>query len=707
MTLDRTTDTIAHFIGLFHLDIEEMRLRTEYEAFEFARETDESDTIEPSEIALKAPFAPEGFDPDVTYVPTDATPSPGAPARPDMNLPPPQIPDSAPIDPYGPVAPMAFPLAPAAPTAFGMLVPQPNSIMVAISQFSIMSDNDLLLFSGTARFANPDLLLQKLDALLEIAGAASIFGVFGVPLTGTPTRAEAVGLAMAVGSVEAPEAGGADISLRTGEAASGIVINGEIAEDMPVFEDLLPAILAPDDEDEDAQEERSEASEDTSEENDSGGASDTRNPEDKDEEDGASASDRAQGSTQGRDESAFAMPPDGTTSDAPLPFDVDPGHNVVTGANLAVNETLITSKWVDAPVIAVARDVVDLDIVSQVNVRAEGGRLPESALVPPSKSLNAVSINTESSIDPDTPAQAGTGQPALSNIAHVEGDLVAVNWVQQHIFASDFDRLEIEFSAAATYLSTGENTLVNVTSLIEAGFHYDLILVGGSMISINAIDQISVLLDSDMVSGSVAGGAALHARDNLQLNFAEIEKIGENTATEMKDSFKAALDALTLDPDDLSPDLLDDPLFEGIAALKALHVENNLIKLNVIEQYNYLGDADQIQLALDDFVMVTGAPVTFTTGSNAQLNSAKIKDIGLDSTVMAGGEAYSDALIHQAELIDPDAAPTGVNLSALTSEAVAFLADDMVNGAAEPDQASFAHAQDDFSNQDILQTMLA
>lgn len=707
MTLDRTTDAIAHFIGLFHLDIEEMRLRSDYEAFEFARETDESDPIEPSEIALKAPFAPEGFDPDVTYVPTDATPAPGAPASPDINLPPPQIPDSVPIVPYLQDAPTAFLLAPAVPGAFAILVPQPNSIMVAISQSAIMYDNDLLLFSGTAQFASPNLLLQKLDLLLEIGGAASIFGLAGVPLTAIPTRTEAVALAMAVGSVEALEAGGAEISLRTGEVASGIVINGEIAEEMPVFENLLPAFLAPDDEDEDAQEERSEASEDTSEEDDSGGSSDSQNPEDTDAEDGASAPDRAQGSTQGRDEAAFAMPPDGTTSDAPLPFDVDPGHNVVTGANLAVNETLITSKWVDAPVIAIARDVVELDIVSQVNVRAEGGRLPDSALMSPSKSLNAVSITTESSIDPDTPAQAGTGLPAISNIAHVKGDLVAVNWVQQHIFGSDFDRLEIEFSAAATYLSTGENTLVNVTSLIEAGFHYDLILVGGSMISINAIDQVSVLLDSDMVSGSVAGGAALHARDNLQLNFAEIEKIGENTVTEMKDSFKTALDALALDPDDLSPDLLGDPLFEGIAALKVLHVENNLIKLNVIEQYNYLGDADQVQLALDDFVMVTGAPVTFTTGSNAQLNSARIKDIGLDSTVMTGGEAYSDALIYQAELIDPDAAPTGVNLSALTSEAVAFLADDMIKGAAEQEQARLDHAHDDFSNQDILQTMLA
>jgi hypothetical protein len=62
------------------------------------------------------------------------------------------------------------------------------------------------------------------------------------------------------------------------------------------------------------------------------------------------------------------------------------------------------------------------------------------------------------------------------------------------------------------------------------------------------------------------------------------------------------------------------------------------------------------------------------------LNAARIHDIGLDSEVMVGGDAYSDALIYQARLMDPDAPPTGVGLVPLASEAVAFLADDMLGG---------------------------
>lgn len=701
MTLGRTTDTIAHFIGLFHLDIEEMRLRMDYEAFKFARDPGKIDPIEPADIEIKAPFARKEFDPGVPYVPTEALPAPVAPASPQINPPPPPTFDGARITPFMQDAPTPVLLAPAASNVFAILIPPPNSIAIAIQQSAIMYDNDLLLFSGTAQFISPALLLQQLDALLKIAGAASIFGLSGVPLPNIPTTTEAVALAMAARSVEAPEADSAQITLRKGEDATGIVIDGATAEEMPDFENLLPAFLAPD-EDEEAETGPGNTNGDADEGDDEDGATG-----DEVTKDGVTDPERATGSTPTRDDAAFAMPPDGTTSSAPLPFEVDPGHNVVTGANLAVNETVITSKWVDAPVIAVARDFVDLDLVSQVNVRVEGGRLPEGALVTPSKALNAASITSESAFDPDDPPAKGTGLPGISKIAHVKGDLVAVNWVQQHIFGSDFDRVEIEFSATATYISTGENTLVNVTSLIEAGFHYDLILVGGSMISINAIDQISVLLDSDMVSGSMTAGAELHARDNLQLNTAKIEKIGEDTVTEMKDSFKSTLEAMADTPDHISQAVVEDPLFEGKAAIKALHVENNLIKMNVIEQYNYVGDSDQIQLALDDFVMMTGAPVTFTTGSNAQLNAARIKDIGLDSTVMAGGEKYSDALIYQAELIDPDAAPTGVNLSALTSEAVAFLADDMITGAAKHEQGRFEPAQDDFSTQDVFQTMLA
>jgi hypothetical protein len=101
--------------------------------------------------------------------------------------------------------------------------------------------------------------------------------------------------------------------------------------------------------------------------------------------------------------------------------------------------------------------------------------------------------------------------------------------------------------------------------------------------------------------------------------------------------------------------------------------------------------------------------VEVIAGSNLLANTATIHDGGLDSVVMAGGDIYTDALIHQAELVSPDASPTGVAQAAqpaLASEAVVFLADGMIDapGVAE---ANLAPAAMDGGGVDLMQTMLS
>jgi hypothetical protein len=44
-----------------------------------------------------------------------------------------------------------------------------------------------------------------------------------------------------------------------------------------------------------------------------------------------------------------------------------------------------------------------------------------------------------------------------------------------------------------------------------------------------------------------------------------------------------------------------------------LHIEGDLIKANIIEQHNFLGDSDQIQLMLDDF-LAAGTPSNWSPG---------------------------------------------------------------------------------------------
>ncbi|WP_155326438.1 hypothetical protein [Alkalilacustris brevis] len=682
MPLDRISEEIAHFIGLLHLEVEGHRLRLEYDAFAHEREDTALDPGEVPDLAITIPGFEKGFNPGVVYLP-----------------PPPAAPPAYLLAPEGLSASITLrPVQPPRPPEpdqdipwqmtgwqFSWLpfVPLPNSILVSIRQTSELWDNDLLLVTGETVFIDPEVLTADFLRLIEVARSHSVLGHAGTEIEAVPQTEAALALASRIAAFT-PQDGDADVQLLLrGEAAQGTHLNGEewffateeidapddedtTAEflSLPDFIDLLPAHLA----------EKHAA----------------RDGEDEEDE-----------------WDAFLIPPDGTITARDTRFDVDPGHKVVTGANLSVNETMIMQAWVDAPVIAVAGDAIRLDVVSQVNVMVGATAPFGGAAALPSQLLNAVSIEFESAFGPDgpPPLEHPGMFPEDWTVVRVSGDLISVNWVKQYVFATDFDRAEITITAAATYIGTGENVIVNDVRLAELGFHYDLILVGGSFITLNVIDQINVLVDIDQVLGAPGSLAIHHAGDNLQYNLAELKQTGTDEMTELQDNFRTALDDMAEGANTISHDVAKDARFEGKSDLKVLYIEGDLIKANIIEQHNFLGDSDQIQLMLDDF-LAGGAPVELVSGSNAQLNAARIHDIGLDSEVMVGGEAYSDALIYQAQLMDPDAPPSGVGLVPLANEAVAFLADDMLSPTPETEHGAPPMATDHPASSDLLHAII-
>ncbi|MCT8331628.1 hypothetical protein [Albidovulum sediminis] len=229
------------------------------------------------------------------------------------------------------------------------------------------------------------------------------------------------------------------------------------------------------------------------------------------------------------------------------------------------------------------------------------------------------------------------------------------------------------------------------------------------MITMNLIQQISVLLDSDAITGSLGAEDWLGGGDNYLQNSAAISTTGIDSITAMTDTFRAAGEALAHGAASITAQLAADPLFTGTEVLSVLYITGDLIEMNVIDQRSYVGDADQVHLALEDFVAGVGDEVTVTTGSNALLNDARITDMGIDSTVLAGGEVYSDALIYQAGLIDSDAVPDGVTLAALTSEAVAaFLASDMIDPPAPHEEGGhLPPVAGEGGSLDVMQSVLA
>jgi hypothetical protein len=175
----------------------------------------------------------------------------------------------------------------------------------------------------------------------------------------------------------------------------------------------------------------------------------------------------------------------------------------------------------------------------------------------------------------------------------------------------------------------------------------------------------------------------------------------------MADTYAQAMADLESGMDVVADAVRQDPLFQGQELLRALHIEGDLTLMNVVEQRNVLGDQDQIQLATPARADAGGDAAGVTTGSNALLNAATLTEYGVDSTIMAAGRVYDDALLYQAGLVDTDAQPTGVQLPALANEAVAFLADDFLAPKADEEVDAASNSAEWASPVDLLQTMLA
>ena len=105
--------------------------------------------------------------------------------------------------------------------------------------------------------------------------------------------------------------------------------------------------------------------------------------------------------------------------------------------------------------------------------------------------------------------------------------------------------------------------------------------------------------------------------------------------------------------------------------LRVLQIDGDLIKLNLFEQENIIGDADQMRLDMQRMQEGFAAQAQIVTGSNALINIATVTESGVDSIIMAGGTVYDDALIHQADWFDTDAPADGVLMAGLTNDAVA------------------------------------
>ena len=203
---------------------------------------------------------------------------------------------------------------------------------------------------------------------------------------------------------------------------------------------------------------------------------------------------------------------------------------------------------------------------------------------------------------------------------------------------------------------------------------------------------------------------ATTAPENLLYNEAKIHTRGEDVAAELPAQLAKTSAALLDGAKAIEQAALDLDIFDGTDLLRVLLIEGDFTTVNWIDQFNVLGDSDELLLLHNRLAAQAGAEVT--TGSNALANIASITDLGVNSQIMAANEVVDAAFLHQAGLIDDTAPPEGVARADLASEAVAFLADGMIEAEDALADAALAAADAGLaavnaSQADLMQTMLS
>ncbi|WP_353647071.1 type I secretion protein [Mesorhizobium sp. WSM2240] len=663
--MDKITETIAHFIGLFGIAIEEARLRKDYNEFQAQRalESEQPDLINVT-VEGRAPYDLNGMDPGLLYQPlvpglVKETPWSHVDYRP------PQIPESTAAfsgNPAALVPATGFPGG-ASSAHPGLQTQPPGSIAVRINQEVRLSDNDYvgagghgLKFSPTADHG------AEMGALLQAAARHAPFANLDAPgsieeIEDFLLEAGPALTTFAQGYSEADD--GAFVVSQ--EVIEGSFVNGAPATELPKLTDHLP-----------------------------------------------------------EKEEAKANEPDPVDSVSGTgTVETEASVDLVAGSNTMVNSAVLTNNWLGGGVMAAVGDCVEINAIVQVNAWSDSdaiGLCVSGWKFDPAEATKAFNIAAFARVDPaagkEAPGDASADFPKHWAVTKIDGDLISMNWIEQFSFVTDNDTHVLSSSGVTTMVTTGGNTTLNDVSLAELGFYYDLIIVGGNIYDANFIHQMNVLLDNDLVGGvkgfGTTGEASLSTGGNLLWNQAEIVTVGGTGGFEaLPAHYKKAAENFEAGRNDLPGDVLHDSAFEGLAGVRVLYVSGNMFDLQFVKQTNILGDSDQVAMALngidDSF---PDADWTISTGSNALINVAQIVDVDLTGKTYVGGNHYSDDILIQAEFVSPNPDLGGKDPDVLVNEAIAFLDDDIA-GPSDNHTASVLQPGHDASHPDLMQTMLA
>lgn len=665
MYMDRTTEAIAHFIGLFAITIEQAWQRDAFAAFA----ADEFSPSDPNalpniETSFSAQYALAGYEPGFLY---------RAPA-PDLTLynvwsfvhfAPPEV-------PVGGLTHIAYPgfVTPgifSSGTSYRIVQAEPDaetlgSVVNYINQGIALSDNDYFGVGAHGLRFSPTLVDDsQITLLFNAANELALVSGNDIPGSAAELTALADNLLETLEGFAPETSEGQSVFVEKQTTIEGTFVNGEKVEEAPKLDDYFSF------------EERLE----------SGPHSDE----------------------------PFA-PNAKLTDDG---WEIDVSVHVETGGNTLINNAVLKNFWTASTVTAVMGKHIEINAIVQINAWCDTDIVSEaiSGWDKDPVGTQAFNLATFERFDPSTDSEDSSpaaGFPKHWVIKEVEGDLMVVNWLQQFTFMRDNDIGIASSSGVTTAVYSGNNVAYNDISIFELGFAYDLIMIGGNCYDLNIIQQLNLLCDNDLI-GAVSGfemteNGSYSTSNNLLWNKAHIYNVGGADRFEaLPDYYKAAADALAAGEDYLNDGVLLDTAFAGLGALRVLYVKGDWINVQYAKMTNILGDNDQVALAMDAFGAHPEADWSVSTGSNALINNAAILDLDSLGKTYVGGGQYSEDILVQADIISTDPYFGSQNPDALVSEAIAFLGDDDPQHQ-EDEYGNAGNLDPDNANGDALQTLI-
>ncbi len=667
--MDKITESIAHFVGLFHMSAEQARAHKDFLEFEALKAAQQHEAeLNHVTVDVRAPQDLVDYDPSLHYT----APGPqwvwaaGSPSlavdAPDIGVAAVKHAMPGVVHPAGQTVHVSIPAPAAQVEHVGQEMEPAGSVVEIVHQVNWLNDDDYVSAGGSGLTFTPiDGNGADIPSLLNAASQFDPLGHAGMPGNAQAAAEFIVEAAQSIKALAATEQadGGHDgVFVAVGDTIEGTFVNGELLAQAPVLADHLPELPA------------------------SGG------------------------------------PPAAIVTQTSTSLEIS--VEVHAGSNTLENTAVVNNSWLTATVLATLGNHVEINAVIQTNVWSDVDAVGSSLsgwTLDPDQVTQSFNIAAFTRIDPIKDAP-GASSPASDDfpkawaVTVIYGDLLMMNWIQQISFVSDNDVHMLSSSGVKMTITTGENVAENHVSIDDLGSNYDLIFVGGSVYSGNFIQQTNVLLDDDLV-GSVAGfqttgTAALSTSGNLLWNQASITTIGggPDTIDALPDAYRQLGNGLASGSQTMPYDVLHDGNFAGLIGIRVLYVTGNLTDLQYVKQVNVLGDSDQVAVALNTATQAfPQADWDVQTGTNVLVNIAQIVDVNAIAQTYVAGDHYSDEILIQAELISTDPQFGSQNPDHLVNEAVAFLTDDHLTPSMQTDDPTHMHVTHDAVPADPMQSV--